>query len=80
MGLSGNKWYQGTPGNLAVSSMNICAGNLRERQRKRDWSIYYKLSFLEENTKVVEELIEENNDMKNKLEELRTLCKTLPPR
>ncbi|XP_061284822.1 centrosomal protein of 152 kDa isoform X8 [Bos javanicus] len=34
----------------------------------------------EENTKVVEELIEENNDMKNKLEELRTLCKTLPPR
>uniref|UniRef100_A0A8B9XUA3 Centrosomal protein 152 n=1 Tax=Bos mutus grunniens TaxID=30521 RepID=A0A8B9XUA3_BOSMU len=33
-----------------------------------------------ENTKVVEELIEENNDMKNKLEELRTLCKTLPPR
>uniref|UniRef100_A0A8D1L6F0 Centrosomal protein 152 n=1 Tax=Sus scrofa TaxID=9823 RepID=A0A8D1L6F0_PIG len=34
----------------------------------------------EENSKVVEELIEENNDMKNKLEELRTLCKTLPPR
>ncbi|XP_025151331.2 centrosomal protein of 152 kDa isoform X8 [Bubalus bubalis] len=34
----------------------------------------------EENTKVVEELMEENNDMKNKLEELRTLCKTLPPR
>ncbi|XP_003831534.4 centrosomal protein of 152 kDa isoform X3 [Pan paniscus] len=33
----------------------------------------------EENNKVVEELIEENNDMKNKLEELRTLCKT-PPR
>uniref|UniRef100_A0A8I3PLX8 Centrosomal protein 152 n=1 Tax=Canis lupus familiaris TaxID=9615 RepID=A0A8I3PLX8_CANLF len=33
----------------------------------------------EENSKVVEELIEENNDMKNKLEELRTLCKT-PPR
>ncbi|XP_078190339.1 centrosomal protein of 152 kDa isoform X16 [Callithrix jacchus] len=34
---------------------------------------------VEENNKVVEELIEENNDMKNKLEELRTLCKT-PPR
>ncbi|XP_021549644.1 centrosomal protein of 152 kDa isoform X2 [Neomonachus schauinslandi] len=33
----------------------------------------------EENTKVVEELIEENNDVKSKLEELRTLCKT-PPR
>uniref|UniRef100_A0A2K6GUX0 Centrosomal protein 152 n=1 Tax=Propithecus coquereli TaxID=379532 RepID=A0A2K6GUX0_PROCO len=33
----------------------------------------------EENSKVVEELIEENNDMKNKLEELRILCKT-PPR
>ncbi|XP_047395982.1 centrosomal protein of 152 kDa isoform X7 [Sciurus carolinensis] len=33
----------------------------------------------EENNKVVEELIEENNDMKNKLEELQTLCKT-PPR
>ncbi|XP_026952442.1 centrosomal protein of 152 kDa isoform X3 [Sagmatias obliquidens] len=34
----------------------------------------------EENSKVVEELLEENSDMKNKLEELRTLCKTLPPR
>ncbi|XP_057400584.1 centrosomal protein of 152 kDa isoform X7 [Balaenoptera acutorostrata] len=34
----------------------------------------------EENSKVVEELLEENNDMKNKLEELRTLRKTLPPR
>ncbi|XP_032480759.1 centrosomal protein of 152 kDa isoform X4 [Phocoena sinus] len=34
----------------------------------------------EENSKVVEELLEENNDMKNKLEELRTLCKTPPPR
>ncbi|XP_053526100.1 centrosomal protein of 152 kDa isoform X2 [Artibeus jamaicensis] len=33
----------------------------------------------EENSKVVEELIEENNDMKSKLEELRTLCK-IPPR
>uniref|UniRef100_A0A671E0C1 Centrosomal protein 152 n=1 Tax=Rhinolophus ferrumequinum TaxID=59479 RepID=A0A671E0C1_RHIFE len=33
----------------------------------------------EENSKVVEELLEENNDMKNKLEELRTLCK-VPPR
>ncbi|XP_033707542.1 centrosomal protein of 152 kDa isoform X3 [Tursiops truncatus] len=34
----------------------------------------------EENSKVVEELLEENSDMKNKLEEHRTLCKTLPPR
>ncbi|XP_033264292.2 centrosomal protein of 152 kDa isoform X4 [Orcinus orca] len=34
----------------------------------------------EENSKVVEELLGENSDMKNKLEELRTLCKTLPPR
>ncbi|XP_064148075.1 centrosomal protein of 152 kDa isoform X12 [Loxodonta africana] len=33
----------------------------------------------EENSKVVEELIDENNDMKNKLEELKTLSKT-PPR
>ncbi|XP_021117074.1 centrosomal protein of 152 kDa isoform X7 [Heterocephalus glaber] len=33
----------------------------------------------EENTKVVEELIEENNNMKNKLKELQTLCK-IPPR
>ncbi|XP_015451562.1 centrosomal protein of 152 kDa isoform X2 [Pteropus alecto] len=33
----------------------------------------------EENSKVVEELIEENNEMKNKLEELRNLCK-IPPR
>ncbi|XP_062947842.1 centrosomal protein of 152 kDa isoform X2 [Cynocephalus volans] len=33
----------------------------------------------EENSKVVEELIEENNDMKNKLEEMQTLCK-IPPR
>lgn len=37
------------------------------------------MSFLEENSKVVEELLEENNDMKHKLEELRTLCK-VPPR
>lgn len=36
-------------------------------------------SFLEENSKVVEELIEENNDMKSKLEELRTL-RNFPPR
>ncbi|KAM4829638.1 centrosomal protein of 152 kDa isoform 3-T4 [Thomomys bottae] len=33
----------------------------------------------EENSKFVEELIEENNGMKNKLEDLRTLCK-IPPR
>ncbi|XP_008830003.1 centrosomal protein of 152 kDa isoform X3 [Nannospalax galili] len=33
----------------------------------------------EENSRVVEELIGENNDMKNKLEELRIFCRT-PPR
>ncbi|XP_051000494.1 centrosomal protein of 152 kDa [Acomys russatus] len=33
----------------------------------------------EENSRVVEELIEENNDMKNKLEALKALCRT-PPR
>ncbi|XP_029330358.1 centrosomal protein of 152 kDa isoform X3 [Mus caroli] len=33
----------------------------------------------EENSRVVEELIEENHDMKNKLETLRALCRT-PPR
>nr|XP_008267278.2 centrosomal protein of 152 kDa isoform X12 [Oryctolagus cuniculus] len=33
----------------------------------------------EENNKVVEELIEENSDMKNKLQEMQALCKT-PPR
>nr|XP_045013317.1 centrosomal protein of 152 kDa isoform X2 [Jaculus jaculus] len=33
----------------------------------------------EDNTKVVEELIEENHDMKNNLDELRTIC-TPPPR
>ncbi|XP_052039433.1 centrosomal protein of 152 kDa isoform X4 [Apodemus sylvaticus] len=33
----------------------------------------------EENSRVVEELIEENHDMKNKLEALRALCRT-PPR
>ncbi|XP_057637927.1 centrosomal protein of 152 kDa isoform X2 [Chionomys nivalis] len=33
----------------------------------------------EENSRVIEELIEENNDMKNKLEALRALCRS-PPR
>lgn len=32
----------------------------------------------EENSRVVEELIEENHDMKNKLETLRALCRTPP--
>lgn len=73
---------QGANGKFSVSFIEICAGNLRERLREKEinWPIYYKLSFLEENSKVVEELLEENNDMKNKLEELRTLCKTPPPR
>lgn len=37
-----------------------------------------RLSVTEENSRVVEELIEENHDMKNKLETLRALCRTPP--
>uniref|UniRef100_A0A8C6DD80 Centrosomal protein 152 n=1 Tax=Moschus moschiferus TaxID=68415 RepID=A0A8C6DD80_MOSMO len=54
-----------------------CCRHLQHLERKHK-AVVEKIG--EENTKVVEELIEENNDMKNKLEELRTLCKTLPPR
>ncbi|XP_070325419.1 centrosomal protein of 152 kDa isoform X1 [Odocoileus virginianus] len=54
-----------------------CCRHLQHLERKHR-AVVEKIG--EENTKVVEELIEENNDMKNKLEELRTLCKTLPPR
>ncbi|XP_065797347.1 centrosomal protein of 152 kDa isoform X5 [Muntiacus reevesi] len=54
-----------------------CCRHLQHLDRKHK-AVVEKIG--EENTKVVEELIEENNDMKNKLEELRTLCKTLPPR
>ncbi|XP_032153405.1 centrosomal protein of 152 kDa isoform X6 [Sapajus apella] len=53
-----------------------CCRHLQHLERKHK-AVVEKLG--EENNKVVEELIEENNDMKNKLEELRTLCKT-PPR
>ncbi|XP_055394005.1 centrosomal protein of 152 kDa isoform X6 [Bubalus kerabau] len=54
-----------------------CCRHLQHLERKHK-AVVEKIG--EENTKVVEELMEENNDMKNKLEELRTLCKTLPPR
>ncbi|PNI74986.1 CEP152 isoform 2 [Pan troglodytes] len=53
-----------------------CCRHLQHLERKHK-AVVEKIG--EENNKVVEELIEENNDMKNKLEELRTLCKT-PPR
>ncbi|XP_072594576.1 centrosomal protein of 152 kDa isoform X2 [Vulpes vulpes] len=53
-----------------------CCRHLQHLERKHK-AVVEKIG--EENSKVVEELIEENNDMKNKLEELRTLCKT-PPR
>nr|XP_012297810.1 centrosomal protein of 152 kDa isoform X6 [Aotus nancymaae] len=53
-----------------------CCRHLQHLERKHK-AVVEKIG--EENDKVVEELIEENNDMKNKLEELRTLCKT-PPR
>ncbi|XP_063572717.1 centrosomal protein of 152 kDa isoform X2 [Pongo abelii] len=53
-----------------------CCRHVQHLERKHK-AVVEKIG--EENNKVVEELIEENNDMKNKLEELRTLCKT-PPR
>ncbi|XP_032273174.1 centrosomal protein of 152 kDa isoform X3 [Phoca vitulina] len=64
---------RGDPGVLAVHpapTFGCCAQALALQKTEAE---------AEENTKVVEELIEENNDMKSKLEELRTLCKT-PPR
>ncbi|XP_026952444.1 centrosomal protein of 152 kDa isoform X5 [Sagmatias obliquidens] len=54
-----------------------CYRHLQHLERKHK-AVVEKIG--EENSKVVEELLEENSDMKNKLEELRTLCKTLPPR
>uniref|UniRef100_A0A8C3WSY5 Centrosomal protein 152 n=1 Tax=Catagonus wagneri TaxID=51154 RepID=A0A8C3WSY5_9CETA len=54
-----------------------CCRHLQHLERKHK-AVVEKIR--EENSKAVEDLIEENNDMKNKLEELRTLCKTLPPR
>ncbi|XP_057400581.1 centrosomal protein of 152 kDa isoform X4 [Balaenoptera acutorostrata] len=54
-----------------------CYRHLQHLERKHK-AVVEKIG--EENSKVVEELLEENNDMKNKLEELRTLRKTLPPR
>ncbi|XP_034516900.1 centrosomal protein of 152 kDa isoform X4 [Ailuropoda melanoleuca] len=64
---------RGDPGVLAVlpaPNFGLCAQTLALQKTEAE---------AEENSKVVEELIEENNDMKSKLEELRTLCKT-PPR
>ncbi|XP_049561992.1 centrosomal protein of 152 kDa isoform X1 [Orcinus orca] len=54
-----------------------CYRHLQHLERKHK-AVVEKIG--EENSKVVEELLGENSDMKNKLEELRTLCKTLPPR
>ncbi|XP_054944218.1 centrosomal protein of 152 kDa isoform X3 [Physeter macrocephalus] len=54
-----------------------CDRHLQHLERKYK-AVVEKIG--EENSKVVEELLEENNDVKNELEELRTLCKTLPPR
>nr|XP_058914570.1 centrosomal protein of 152 kDa isoform X2 [Kogia breviceps] len=54
-----------------------CYRHLQHLERKHK-AVVEKIG--EKNSKVVEELLEENNDMKNELEELRTLCKTLPPR
>ncbi|KAK2488674.1 hypothetical protein MC885_005292, partial [Smutsia gigantea] len=47
-----------------------CCGHLQHLERKHKATVE-KMG--EENSKVVEELIEENNDMKNQLEELKTL-------
>ncbi|KAL6058213.1 hypothetical protein STEG23_016284, partial [Scotinomys teguina] len=53
-----------------------CRGHLQHLERVHRAAVE-KLG--EENSRVVEELIEENNDMKNKLEALRGLCRS-PPR
>ncbi|XP_025775421.1 centrosomal protein of 152 kDa isoform X2 [Puma concolor] len=64
---------RGDPGVLAIlpaPAFGHCAQSLALQETEAE---------AEENNKVVEELIEENNDMKSKLEELRALCRT-PPR
>ncbi|XP_019297726.2 centrosomal protein of 152 kDa isoform X7 [Panthera pardus] len=64
---------RGDPGVLAIlpaPTFGHCAQSLALQETEAE---------AEENNKVVEELIEENNDMKSKLEELRALCRT-PPR
>ncbi|KAM5235531.1 centrosomal protein of 152 kDa-like [Ctenodactylus gundi] len=53
-----------------------CCRHLQHLERKHR-AVVEKIG--EENTRVVEELIEENNDMKNRLEALQALCKA-PPR
>ncbi|XP_045865745.1 centrosomal protein of 152 kDa isoform X3 [Meles meles] len=64
---------RGDPGVLAVlpaPTFGHCAQALTLQKTEAE---------AEENSKVVEELLEENNDMKSKLDELKTLHKT-PPR
>ncbi|XP_040348572.1 centrosomal protein of 152 kDa isoform X8 [Herpailurus yagouaroundi] len=64
---------RGDPGVLAIlpaPTFGHCTQSLALQETEAE---------AEENNKVVEELIEENNDMKSKLEELRALCRT-PPR
>ncbi|XP_059228762.1 centrosomal protein of 152 kDa isoform X3 [Mustela nigripes] len=64
---------RGDPGVLAVlpaPTFGCCAQALALQKTEAE---------AEENSKVVEELLEENNDMKSKLDELKTLHK-IPPR
>ncbi|XP_041534865.1 centrosomal protein of 152 kDa isoform X2 [Microtus oregoni] len=60
----------GVPAPLPVSTSGRCAQSLALPEAEAE---------TEENSRVIEELIEENNDMKNKLEALRALCRS-PPR
>ncbi|XP_057637929.1 centrosomal protein of 152 kDa isoform X4 [Chionomys nivalis] len=60
----------GVPSPLPVSTSGRCAQSLALPEAEAE---------TEENSRVIEELIEENNDMKNKLEALRALCRS-PPR
>ncbi|XP_040602141.1 centrosomal protein of 152 kDa isoform X3 [Mesocricetus auratus] len=57
-------------------NLEKCRGHLQHLERTQKAAVE-KLG--EENSRVVEELIEENNDMKNKLEALRACCAS-PPR
>ncbi|XP_044085795.1 centrosomal protein of 152 kDa isoform X2 [Neovison vison] len=60
----------GVPAVLPAPTFGCCAQALALQKTEAE---------AEENSKVVEELLEENNDMKSKLDELKTLHKT-PPR
>ncbi|KAB1278370.1 Centrosomal protein of 152 kDa, partial [Camelus dromedarius] len=83
---------RGVPATLPAPTCGLHAQPLAVREAEAGNGILFLLVFatsiiirllksdeVGENSKVVEELIEENNDMKSKLGELRTLCKT-PPR